>query len=336
MGEVSKNDKRQRTGTHQPKSPAPGRSLAERFPAYAAEWDTAGNGTLRPGDVSYGSDVVASWVCPAGHGTYMLKVNHRTSRNRGCSKCGKARLDAPKKGKTLAEAFPEIAAEWDYEKNYPLTPADVAPRSNKKAYFICPVGHGSTESYISNRTAGNGCPDCGKKRNAAKTSSRAVARGNLADANPALAAEWNTEMNTLTPSDVSHGTPKVVWWNCPEGHDPYQAQVCRRHRGQGCPACANISRAKAISYKGPKPGTSLADTRPDLLPEWDTERNTLTPADVSAGSQKVVHWICRDGHRYERSVVQRAAVNICPVERKERSEARKAGGQPSAIVGLAA
>lgn len=305
-------------------TPAPGRSLAEKFPAFAAEWDTDGNGDLRPEDVSYGSDRVVSWLCPKGHAPYRRKVCFRTSRNRGCPVCGKAKLTAPKKGKTLAEAFPEIAAEWDYEKNHPLTPDTVAPRSNKKAYFICPKGHGSTESYISNRTAGNGCPDCGRLRGGEANTTRALARATVAETHPALAAEWNAELNTVSLSDVSPGSARSLWWNCPEGHEPFLAQVARRTRGQGCPACANVRRAAAISYKGPKPGASLADKRPDLIPEWDTERNTLTPADVTVGSHRVVHWICPDGHRYEQAVARRTSSVTCPVGRAERRAARAA------------
>jgi predicted nucleic acid-binding Zn-ribbon protein len=305
-------------------APAPGRSLAERFPAFAAEWDVEGNGTLRPEDVSYGSDRIVSWLCPNGHGAYTTKVSYRTTRNRGCPDCGKAKLAAPKKGKTLAEAFPEIAAEWDYEKNHPLTPSDVAPRSNKKAWFICPEGHGSTESYISNRTAGNGCPECGRQRGGQANSARAKARGTLAELHPELVPEWNTGLNDFGPEDVSPGSPRKAWWNCPAGHDPYLSQVARRHKGQGCPACANVRRAAAISYKGPKPGTSLADKRPDLVPLWDTERNTLTPSDVSVSSRHVAHWVCPDGHRFERMVIRRTASDVCPVERDERRAAEAA------------
>jgi hypothetical protein len=305
-------------------APAPGRSLAERFPAFAAEWDVEANGDLRPEDVSYGSDRLVSWLCPKGHDPYAMKVGHRTSRNRGCPVCGRAKIHAPKKGKTLAEAFPDIAAEWDYEKNHPLTPADVAPRSNKKAWFICPQGHGSTESYISNRTAGNGCPDCGRLRGGQANSTRAKARGTLAELHPELVPEWNTELNDFGPEDVSPGSPRKVWWNCPAGHEPFLSQVARRHKGQSCPACANIRRAAAISYKGPKPGTSLADKRPDLVPFWDTERNTLTPFDVSVSSHQVVHWVCPDGHRFERPVIRRTTSNVCPVERDERRAAEAA------------
>lgn len=318
-----------------PRRPHPGQSLADLHPVIAAEWDTEANHPLIPADVSPGSGHQVRWTCPNGHPPYTQKVGRRTAASCGCPICGKVRAaeiaavvnSVPRPGRSLADVFPEVAATWDYEANHPLTPADVAARSNKKAYFICPEGHGSTESYISNRTAGNGCPDCGKQSAASKASTRAVSRGTLAEANPALVAEWNTELNVLTPADVSPGTPKSVWWNCPEGHDPYEAQVARRHRGQGCPACG-VERRRAVlianNKQGPKPGRSLADKRPDLVPEWDTERNILTPADVSPNSHKLVHWICPDGHRYERTVAHRTAVSTCPVERAGRRAAKTA------------
>ncbi|MET4144023.1 zinc-ribbon domain-containing protein [Arthrobacter sp. UYCo732] len=311
-------------GATRRKAPAAGRSLTEKFPKIAAEWDADGNGALRPEDVSYGSDLMASWLCPAGHGPYLRKISLRTGRNRGCPVCAKATLLRPRNGKTLAEAFPKVAADWDYEANHPLTPSDVAARSNRKAFFICPKGHGSTESYISNRTAGNGCPECGKQRQSAAQSARAVAKATLAGAKPELAAEWNRDLNELTPDEVSPSSLVQAWWNCPVGHEPYKAAVGRRTVGRGCPECARTNRAEAIRYKGPKPGTSLADKRPDLIPEWDTERNTITPADVAPNSRKVVHWICPDGHRYESSVVRRTATTTCPVERAERRDARVA------------
>ena len=39
---------------------------------------------------------------------------------------------------TLAERFPELAMEWDYEKNGVLTPENVSYGSNKKVWWICP------------------------------------------------------------------------------------------------------------------------------------------------------------------------------------------------------
>ena len=35
----------------------------------------------------------------------------------------------------------DIALEWDYERNAPLTPKDVTPNSNKVVWWKCKEGH---------------------------------------------------------------------------------------------------------------------------------------------------------------------------------------------------
>ena len=46
----------------------------------------------------------------------------------------------------LASQCPEVAAEWDYEKNGDVTPDGISYGSKKKAWWVCPdcgncVGH---------------------------------------------------------------------------------------------------------------------------------------------------------------------------------------------------
>jgi len=76
-------------------------------------------------------------------------------------------------GKRISETnnllyeFPDIAREWDYERNI-LLPQQCMKGSSKKAHWICKHGH-RWESVISNRTSlGEGCPICeeshGEKR----------------------------------------------------------------------------------------------------------------------------------------------------------------------------
>ena len=46
---------------------------------------------------------------------------------------------------------------------------------------------------------------------------------------------------------------------------------------------------------------SLAEHNPELLKEWDYEKNNelgLTPETISYGSAKKVWWICPKGHSY--------------------------------------
>lgn len=63
---------------------------------------------------------------------------------------------------SLEHLYPEIAREWDYTKNYPLTPNKVPAHTRKKAWWVCSKCHKSYSSVISSRTGKEkcGCPDC--------------------------------------------------------------------------------------------------------------------------------------------------------------------------------
>ena len=59
----------------------------------------------------------------------------------------------------LLTVNPELAKEWDSEKNGSLTPQDVKPKSNKKVWWICELHH-SWQAAVSERFDGSGCPYC--------------------------------------------------------------------------------------------------------------------------------------------------------------------------------
>lgn len=60
----------------------------------------------------------------------------------------------------LATTNPEILKEWDYEKNYPLTPKDVSIGSGKKVWLKCQNCGNKWMATIYNRSYGTGCPNC--------------------------------------------------------------------------------------------------------------------------------------------------------------------------------
>ena len=62
----------------------------------------------------------------------------------------------------LATLFPDIAAQWDAERNGSLRPDQVTSFSNRKVWWLCPEGH-VWRTAISNRTNAKkrtGCPVC--------------------------------------------------------------------------------------------------------------------------------------------------------------------------------
>jgi hypothetical protein len=76
--------------------------------------------------------------------------------------------DRPIPENSLAEKFPQIASQWDYQKNAPLTPYDFTYGSQHRAWWLCPNGH-SFDAIINSRThhadgSYGGCRYCAWER----------------------------------------------------------------------------------------------------------------------------------------------------------------------------
>ena len=53
----------------------------------------------------------------------------------------------------LSETHPNLVKDWDYDKNAPLTPAEVSAGSQKKCWWKCSEGH-EWQATVKNRTSG--------------------------------------------------------------------------------------------------------------------------------------------------------------------------------------
>ncbi len=59
-----------------------------------------------------------------------------------------------------------------------------------------------------------------------------------------LSEQWHPAKNgDLTPEDVLPGSHKRVWWQCNKGHE-WEAIICDRNKGRGCPICYKNKRQK--------------------------------------------------------------------------------------------
>lgn len=207
--------------------------LASVNPKLAGTWDYEKNGKLLPSMVTPGSNKKVWWKCKKGH-EWQAIVSSRTN-GIGCPVCsGKKVLEGYNDLKTLR---PEIANEWNYERNGNLLPTQVTCGSSKKVWWKCSKGH-EWESTICGRTSnGIGCPICVNQK---------VLSGynDLATLNPELANEWDYEKNRdLLPSQVTCGTDRKVWWKCKVCGHEWQAGIGNRNRlKQGCPECAKRNR----------------------------------------------------------------------------------------------
>ncbi len=148
---------------------------------------------------------------------------------------------------------PEIAAEWDYEKNSPLTPDKVPAHSGKKVWWICPKGH-SYSSVVSSRTGTDkcGCPICSNKGKNLYHNGKYIGEHSLAKIRPDIAIEFDEEKNGISSDDISVQSNKKMWFKCSKCGFEWQTKVNNRTstNNQGCPICAKekvrLSRCRAV------------------------------------------------------------------------------------------
>lgn len=200
---------------------------------------------------------------------------------------------------TLEKEYPELANEWNYDKNGILTPAMFLSGCGDRVWWKCALGHEWKAAIQPRVKKGIGCPYCSNKKTLA-------GYNDLATTDPSIALEWDVNRNNeLTPQTVTRSSGKKVFWLCSKGHS-YQMKIHHRTDGHGCPYCTG---RKAI------PGQNdFASLFPELLQEWNYELNTsISPDQFLPGSEKKVWWTCKKcGNIWETMIANRSKGNGCP------------------------
>ena len=176
------------------------------------------------------SDKKVWWKCSKGHEWEATIINR--NKGTGCPYCASQKI--LRGYNDLQTVNPDLAKEWNYNKNFGLTPMDVMPNSGKKVWWKCVNGH-EWQATIAHRNDGSGCPYC---------SGRYVITGenDLQTINPDLANEWNYKRNGgLKPAHFLANSHEKVWWKCSNGHE-WEATIGSRNKGCGCPECAKYKR----------------------------------------------------------------------------------------------
>ena len=214
--------------------------LATVRPDLLSEWDFEKNTAVTPQTVTKGSQKSVFWRCAQGH-SWRAQINSRVA-GRGCPYCSNRKVW--KGFNDLASVRPELVADWDTERNAPLTPENALASSKKAVWWRCHVCGFRWKAALSHRYRGNGCPACAHVR-------VYPGRNDLLTLYPEIAQEWAAGKNPLSPDQVAPFSRRRVFWVCPRGHE-YAAVVSDRVKGTGCPLCAKERRVsfpeKAILF----------------------------------------------------------------------------------------
>lgn len=280
------------------------------------EWHPTHNSNLPPYGVTITPDSVTPtdsrlvwWKCKNGHAWPETVANRVVAAldgtDKGCIFCTPEKIEREKILYDYCVGdVPDgeidcyhLLGEWDYEKNYPLTPKDVKTVEYRKVWWKCEKGH-SWQALISNRVkVGVGCPYCGHRK---------VLKdfNDLAFLYSEIAKEWDYAKNEIRPDEITAMSNRRAWWICPNGHSYEKIISNRTQHGQGCPVCRALAGEKgSMLIAGVN---DLATTHPEIAEEWNYERNgDLKPSDVKAGTDRRVWWKCKYGHEWETPVARR-------------------------------
>ncbi len=271
-----------------------GKTLGDMFPDISRDWDYESN-ALSPFDFLPSSNKKVWWICKNCGYKYQSTISHKVSRNQGCPLCSHQIL--VKGINDLATTYNQIALDWDKAKNK-MDASEVSAGSNKKYWWKCHTCGYEWQAVVASRTKRNTqCPHC--------SNSKAIPGYNdLKTLKPEIAQRWDYDKNKNTPDNYLPGSNKKVWWKCPKGHS-YERTISIESKGAKCPYCLNL---KII------PGENdLATLEPELMNEWDFEKNSLDPKKISSRNDRKAWWICDRGHSWYASIGQRVRTRSgCP------------------------
>lgn len=132
-------------------------SLSYKHPELLTLWDFEKNDDIQPYQISATSTRLVWWKCPYGHSE--LRTVNSVRRAPYCT-TGICKYIGRHIHNSLKDEFPEIAQEWDYDRNYPLRPENVKPRYRKKVNWICKRGHSYLASPDNRSGKSSGCREC--------------------------------------------------------------------------------------------------------------------------------------------------------------------------------
>ena len=255
----------------------PSNSLTTTHPKVAKQWHPTKNGILTPNNVGAFYSKRVWWKCDKGADhEWFVKPTDRTNYKTGCPICSNKKV-VP--SNCLATTHPKIAAEWHPTKNGKYTPFTLGAGSSSNIWWKCTEAddHIYKSTIYKKAIEKQGCPFCAGRK--------VTLSNSLLSTHPDLAKEWHpTKNKNLVPEKVYAGAFKRVWWKCPKGNDhEYEMLLSDRKRGYNCPVCRGLKVVKS---------TSLEQTNPELLKEWNYDKNNIKPSEITVNSNKKVWWKC--------------------------------------------
>lgn len=266
--------------------------LATCFPQIAKQWHPSKNGALTATEVLFGSRTNAWWQCERGH-EWQAWLYSRDPKTQGCKAC--LNKVVVKGENDLESRFPDIASEWDSEKNGKTKPSDVTFGSPSSFYWKCSKGHSFKLSVYKRTKDSSACKFC---------SGNAIEPGvsDIQTLYPEISKKFDQTLNPSTKVDeIAPHSKKRYIWNCDKGHT-FTSTPQQLIKGQGCGVCSGKQLLAGFN--------DITTKFPMAAKEWSPKLNDGLEASMFApGSSKIVWWHCPKGHDYKMRIDNRCFLN---------------------------
>ncbi len=307
------------------------RTLGSSFPEIALQLHPTKNGNLTAYDIKPSDKTSVWWKMPydvpedypiehlrGKHFDFEWKasVYHRIYKSDSCPYLsGKAIWPGFNDLQTL---FPNIATDWNYDKNKGLknkfgkdisTPDRISPWSNIKVWWKMsydvpddyPIEHlrgrhfdFEWEAPANSRVSGKSfCPFLD---NGGGTHAVYLGFNDLATTHPDIALQWHpTKNGDLNPQDVTSKSHKKVWWLYPYDdpdtgkHFDFEWKSVIKERINSENICPFLGNNNPQVWKG---FNDLQTLYPEIAAQWHPTKNkNLKPSDVTSTSHIKVWWL---------------------------------------------
>lgn len=326
--------KQRATARKRRKVTTPKKCLKESHPDVYAEIHPTKNVGIATDALTKGSAVKIWWKC-SKHRTctkheWETTVNARTNSKNGCPFCyGRSKrcecpttIQPPAQKRLFKDECPNLVCEIDLTLNPGVDLSLLTWKSDRFIIWTCSQ-HTTCdahrwESRVGTRSQ-HGCPFCSGHRTCeCQTFVRLF---------PDLTKEVDLDRHPgLDLKMVGRGSQLILHWKCanPEvkcDHHRWQASICNRVKGSGCPFCSEPRKQTCVCE-------SFVTIFPELGKQVDHSACQHDVSAISCGSHEIISWKCTnpevkcDHHKWLASVHQRVMQNQlqgCPFCSRHRA-----------------
>lgn len=251
-------------------------------PDVASQWSEHNDNNML--NLLCNSSRKALWVCNVYHCEYEKPIRDKILHPEKCSVCTGSTVFQGYND--LLTVFPDIAAEWDEEKN-DISPREIKFSSGKSFWWKCEHGH-SWKTRISHRTSGkSGCPQCARDLKSKKQKLQSLEKYGAVTNHEIMAKFFISSPDGEIPATNS---ALKCTWKCHCGY--YWEQSPRYFTG--CPRCegkVNNVGNKIYTYHG-----TIADM--EKMSQLFSYDNKVSASDYSQSSAQSFLWECSHGHTW--------------------------------------